>query len=85
MMHSNHFDGWLCGPGSFLSGVPFGGVFHLIVWGLALFLLYRLARTIITNNKSSEFSESLNILEKRYASGEIDQEEFFKRKKDLGH
>lgn len=84
MMHSNHFSGWFCGPGSFFSGSPFGGVLHLVVWGLVLFFLYKLARMVMTSSKSTERSESLTILEKRYASGEIDQEEFIKRKRDLG-
>jgi len=85
MMHSNYFGGWFCGPGSFFSGFPFGGFFHLVLWGLVLFFLYRFARTVMTSNKSFDYSEAINILEKRYASGEIDQEEFFKRKRDLGH
>ncbi len=85
MMHSNHFGGWFCGPGSFFSGFPFGGFLHLVLWGLVLFFLYKLARTVMTKNKSAEHSESFTILEKRYASGEINQEEFFKRKRDLGH
>lgn len=85
MMHSNHFDGWFCGPGSLFTGLPFGGIFHLILWGLVFFLLYRIAKTIMASKKSSEYRESLTILEKRYASGEIDQGEFFKRKRDLGY
>ena len=63
MINSNHFGGWFCGPGSFFSGFPFGGVLHLVLWGLVFFFLYKLARTIMASNKSVCYSESLTILE----------------------
>lgn len=85
MMYSGHFSGLFCGPGGFFSGIPLGGIFHVLLWGLVLFLLYRIARGMIgSTNKPTDHPESLAILEKHYASGQIDQEEFFKRKKDLG-
>lgn len=85
MMRSNHFGEWFCGSGSFFSGFPFGGIFNLLLWGLALFFLYKLARTFMADNTAANNSESLSILEKRYASGEINQDEFLKRKSDLGY
>jgi putative membrane protein len=89
MMHSNFNGSWFCGPGGFFFGVPFGGIIHVILWGFLLYFLYRIARTLLSShpiNKdhNSSISSSLIILEERYASGEIDQEEFLRKKKDLG-
>lgn len=88
MMHSSLQGDWFCGPGGIFSSFHFSGLFHLIIWGVGLFLLYTLIRYLISGNKDnlsmqSNTSESLSILEKRYAAGEIDQEEFLQKKKDL--
>ncbi len=89
MMHANLPGGWFCGPGGIFSGFHFGGFFHLLVWGVGLFLLYTVVRHLITGKKddipsNGSSSQSISILEQRYASGEIDQEEFLRKKKDLG-
>lgn len=87
MFHSDFSGAWLCGPGSLFSGFHFGGLLHLLAWGLGLFLLYKLIRALGSSRQDTTTagsSESLGILERRYASGEIDQEEFLRRKKDLG-
>ena len=51
-------------------------------------LLFMLFRTLFANkqnnaNTAGNRSSALSILENRYASGEIDQEEFLQKKKDL--
>jgi len=88
MLHSDFSGGWLCGPGGLLPGFHFGGLLHLLAWGVGLFLLYKLIRTLGGDRQKTATaagaSESLAILERRYASGEIDQEEFLRKKKDLG-
>ena len=88
MMHSNLQGDWFCGPGGIFSSFHFGGLFHLVIWGIGLFLLYTLIRHLIAGNKDnlsthSNNSQSISILEKRYAAGEIGQEEFLQKKKDL--
>ena len=89
-MHANSFGSWFCGPGGFFPGFHFGGFVPLLFWGIVLFLLYKIAQNIISTNNANraksnmEFPDSpISILEKRYASGEINQEEFLQRKKDL--
>jgi len=89
MMHSAFYDSWFCGPGGMFAGMPFGGLFNLLFWGLALYLGYRLIRSLTGGNRPASSGPSgsadpLAILERRYAAGDIDQEEFLQRKKDLG-
>ena len=86
-MHSHSIGNWFCGPGG-LFGFHFGGFFHLIFWAVVLLLLFTLLRALFTNKSQTvvtagDRSSALSILEKRYASGEIDQEEFLQKKKDL--
>lgn len=89
MMHSGFNSGWFCGPGGFFAGFPLGGLFHFALWALLLYFLFRITRTLLSGRSSyhggnTDISSSLTILEQRYASGEIDQEEFLRKKKDLG-
>lgn len=86
-MHSHSMSNWFCGPEG-LFGFHFGGFFHLIFWVVCLMLLFTLFRTLFANKQGSagtteKTSSALSILEERYASGEIDQEEFMQKKKDL--
>lgn len=86
-MHSHSIGNWFCGPEGLL-GFPFGGVFHLIFGLVCLMLLFTLFRALFANKQHSTFttgssSSALSILEKRYASGEIDQQEFLQKKMDL--
>lgn len=87
-MHMNSFGNWFCGPDSFFSGFHFGGFVPLLFWGIVLFLLFKISQSIISSNKANSLNmehpdSPMSILEKRYASGEIEQEEFLQRKKDL--
>lgn len=85
-MHSHSIGNWFCGPEG-LFGFHFGGLFHLIFWIVCLMLLFTLFRALSTNKhdtaKVGHSSSALSILEERYASGEIDQEEFLEKKQDL--
>lgn len=86
-MHSHSIGNWFCGPEG-LFGFHFGGFFHLIFWAVILLLLFTLLRALFTNKSQTvvtarDRSSALSILEERYASGEIDQEEFLKKKNDL--
>jgi putative membrane protein len=65
----------------------FGPIMMLVFWGLLILVLILLARWLwgLTQKKQEQTrSESpLDILKRRYASGEIDREEFEQKKKDL--
>jgi len=88
MMHQNFHGGWLCGPEGFFSGSHLGGPLHLLVWGLLLYLIYKAITHIMSGRReevasSGYNSSAMTILHERYASGEIDKEEFLQKKKDL--
>ena len=87
--------GWGCSP--FWSGGLFGNGFwgmgllgmgiNLVIWILLIALIIYLFRKLFgTGFRKPAFSgrdESLNILRERYARGEIDTEEYERRKQDL--
>jgi putative membrane protein len=65
-------------------GMGFAGGFMWIFWILIIFTIAMLFKAGISDSNSSEHRETpLEILEKRYARGEIDEEEFQRRKREL--
>jgi putative membrane protein len=65
----------------------FGSVMYLLFWGLVVFVLFLLARRLWSSSQSSSEvmrnEAPMDILKRRYASGEIDREEFEQKKQDL--
>lgn len=64
----------------------FGGGFMWIFWILIIFLLVWGVKAISdnTSNKNNSITDSpLEILKKRYARGEIDEQEFNHKRKEL--
>lgn len=66
----------------------FGGLFALIFWILVIVGLVFLIKWLIHMSKGGtevkhSGSRALDILQERYARGEIDKEEFDQKKKDL--
>ena len=64
----------------------FGGGFMWIFWILLIVIVVWIVKEISgtgANNKSSSDETPLQILKKRYARGEIDEEEYERRKKEL--
>ena len=65
----------------------FGPIMMLVFWGLLVLVLILLARWLwgLTQKKQEQTGQesSLDILKRRYASGEIDREEFEQKKRDL--
>lgn len=87
-MHNNFHGDWFCGPASLFSGFHFGGFVYLLVWGIVLFLIFKAISLLISGSKEEATTAhhgnpSMAILDKRYASGEIDQKEYLQKKKDL--
>lgn len=68
------------------GGMFFGGGFMWIFWLVAIVVLV-VAVKALTNggSQTDEMKQysALDILKKRYASGEIDEEEFKRRRKEL--
>ena len=65
-------------------GTGFGMIWFWII-GIAFLVLiiWLITRAINQNTASNQFKPAIEILKERYARGEIDKDEFDKRKKDL--
>jgi len=62
----------------------FGGGFMWLFWILIILAVVMLIKAGGSNDTSEHHGESpLEILKKRYAQGEIDDDEFQRRKKEL--
>lgn len=75
---------WWWGPGFFFGG-PFGMIIGIAFWVLIAYALFRFIpnvtnRSLGVNQKGES---ALEILKRRYAKGEIDPEEFSRRKTDI--
>ena len=64
--------------GSF--GMGFGFIFMLLFWGLVIWLIVTLINASQSNKNGLD---SLTILKKRYASGEITKKEFESMKREI--
>ncbi len=64
---------WLWFPG-FLGFV--GVTLHLVLWGLLIYLIVRVAR----GPARRPGSRALDVLDERYARGEIDRAEYLERR-----
>lgn len=62
----------------------FGGLMMLVFWGVVIALIVLAVRWLSDNgrgaNGGTNGSNARNILEERFASGEIDEDEYRKRK-----
>lgn len=68
-------------------GMGFGFVFMLLFWGLVILGIATLIRLLMTQSSpkhSSRNKTPLEIVQERYARGEIDREEYEQKKRDLG-
>ena len=68
--------------------MPFQGIFFLLLFVLAIIGIVALGRSILRSGArragEEPGSSSLEILEQRYAKGELDREEYLQKKSDLG-
>jgi len=68
-----------------MMGYGYGGGFMwllvLVLFGVAIYFLLQFSKS--KNSDDSTIETPLDILKKRYAKGEIDKEEFDRKKKDL--
>lgn len=69
------------------GGFGFGGIFMILWWVLIIVGIVALVKWVATSSgrdgRNGGGSKALEILKQRYARGEIDEQEFQKRKRDL--
>lgn len=68
------------------SMMAFGGGFMWIFWLFLLVLLIFIIKAVVGNNPGSaprQEDSPLDILKKRYARGDIDEDEFTRRRTEL--
>lgn len=87
-MWASNFLGWgngFCNWGSSVGAGPWfiGWLFPLLFWGGIFYLFFLLIKQIFSRGQSNESDAALEIVRQRYASGEIDQQEFNARKSIL--
>jgi len=75
------------GMGDFGGWVPgFGWVFMLLFWVLVVVGILAIVKWLMTGPGGQQTTKTpLQILEERYARGEIDRDEFEQKKRDLTH
>ncbi len=62
-----------------------GGLTMLVFWGLVIaFIVFAVRWFAVNDRRPGRRDESLSILRERFAKGEIDEEEFERRKRALG-
>ena len=75
MNNWNGFVGW---------GMGFGFIFMLLFWGLVILGIAALIRLLMTSSSRGPRDKSpLEIVQERYARGEINREEYEQKKSDL--
>lgn len=67
------------------SWMGFGGIWMLLFWGLVVLGIIAIAKYVwgAPGKDQARASAALQILEERYARGEIDSEQFLRQKRDL--
>ena len=61
-------------------GMGFGFIFMLLFWGLIIWLIV----TLVNTSQSNKYGpDSLTILKKRYAKGEITKKEYEEMRKEI--
>lgn len=75
-------ENWLCGPGSYFHG-PFGMLINLAFWVGLILLVFWAFRAFSAPGRTSRDSSAVEILNRRYAAGEIDLEQLEEMRQNL--
>jgi len=88
-MWGSNFSEWgssFCGWGpSFGHGPWFlGWIFPILFWGIIAYIVVSIIRHLFSGKRSKQSDSAFNILRNRYASGEINEQEYKAQKTILG-
>lgn len=72
-----HMPGWAFGFG--------GGIFMILWWAVIIAGIVALVRWLMASSSRRSDGGALDILARRYASGEITREEFERMRHDIEH
>lgn len=61
----------------------FGGGFMWLFWLVLVIVVVALLRPYVSGSQQADPTDALSVLKQRYARGEIDEEEFEKRRNTL--
>lgn len=79
----NGYSGMMMGHG--WGWMPFGGLLFLLLLALVIVGLVALVCSVLARGASDRaHPPGLDILEERYARGEIQRDEYLQKKRDLG-
>lgn len=79
-------NGWGDGYGHMMGGFGFGmfgGLMMLVFWGVIIALVVLAVRWVSANQGGGARDEAMALLRRRFAAGEIDEDEFNRRKRAL--
>ncbi len=84
-MWGSNFSYWgnsFCGLGPSFGHGPwfFGWVFPLLFWGFIAYLIYSVIRSLFSNKIERKNDSALELLRNRFASGEINEQEYTTQK-----
>lgn len=87
-LFNHHSDMWAAGPWQMPHGMMFGGAgmgfLMIIFWIVVLVSIVLLVSAAFSGRRASSLTESaLEILQKRYARGEIDKARYDAMRRDL--
>lgn len=77
-MQGANFSEWGSGFCSSFGHGPwfFGWLFQLLFWGVIAYFLLIVVRHFLSDKPSEQVDSALDILRNRYASGEINEQEY---------
>ncbi len=77
-----YMSGYSGGTGGFIM-MGIGFLVFLIIISVLIFLAVRLIKAVTASYNPPSINKALDILNERYAKGEIDEEEYIKKKNIL--
>ena len=79
------FSNVFCGSGGFMPG-PLGMILTILFWVIIISIVVRIFQFLFSKTsytKTQVEPDALELLDKRYASGEINEQEYRSIKKDI--